>query len=114
MYKYKIEMRIATGNNGSKFPNLEFEYPKKYLPGGDTKLKEEIIIAAAQHLGEDPNAIDWKHSNTTIDFRGEVKENKQSDSNNSEKPKRSFWTPVWAIPFKIIWFLIRRILFFWI
>jgi hypothetical protein len=39
---------------------------------------------------------------------------KQSDSNDSEKPKKSFWTPAWAIPFKIIWFLIRRILFFWI
>jgi hypothetical protein len=111
MYKYKIEMRIVTGNNGSKFPVTEFEYSKKFLPGGDTKLREEIIVAAAKYLGEDSNAIDWNHSNTTIKFLGEVKEKKQSDSKDS---KKSFWTPAWAVPFKIIWFLIRRILFFWI
>jgi hypothetical protein len=106
-------MRIETGNNGSKFPTTEFQYEKQYFPG-DLKLKEEIISAAARQLGEDPSLIDWKHSNTTITYLGPVKENKKSESGEVSKPKKSFWSPAWAIPFKIIWFLIRRILFFWI
>ena len=113
MYKYMIEMHLKLPNGNSRSPRKEFIYEKKHSIG-DINSKKEILRAAAAAWGEDPSCIDWNHSNTTIDFRGELKEKKQSDSNDSEKPKKSFWTPAWAIPFKIIWFLIRRILFFWI
>lgn len=127
MHKYEIKFKYNTDSNGGCTSKTALiNLPKRYFAfsdayGSDGKGNNEILLKAVNELGLDPSNVDAIYDKTKLDggwynlkYIGKEDNTKNQKAVKEVKPKKSFWTPAWAIPFKIIWFLIRRILFFWI
>ena len=114
MYRYEVEITL-TENNSTKWKKAIVSYSKSrqsFVANDPDKIA--ICKKAAIEMGENPSLIDFNHSNTTCKYIGKEEAKEESKSKDTKKSEKSFWTPAWAIPFKMIWFLFRWGLFFWI
>lgn len=110
MHKYKVEFKYTEGGN-SKSIVEEFTYPKRVYALSDNSGQDgrDILGYVAELKGLNPAFIDHQAGGgwNKLKYLGEV--NEKGDK-NEKKSSKSFWTPVWAIPFKILWWLIKKIL----
>lgn len=89
MYRYRVEMKIDLPNGNYHFPETEVDFPKCiYGYSSDDVTARQIWRKAAMELGEDPNGIDFDHSNTTLRNIGEVIQEEPSPQKKKEPPKR--------------------------
>ena len=86
--------------DGKSFERYNKIKDHRFLPNNG-----EVPGDIAKPLQEKEPAKNSKPSN--ID---EAKKAEQSKDNDNQKKKTSFWRPVWQIPFKLIWRIIRSII----
>jgi hypothetical protein len=128
MYKYEVEFKYNLGTGphpGSTSKKVEITFPKRVYAftdayGDDGKGKNEILTKAVNDLGLDPNMVEAIADRNKLDggwyklrYLGEEGDSKTKKVEKS-KSEKSIFEPLWAFPFKLIWRLIKGILFFWV
>ncbi len=128
MYKYEVRFKYNTDKNGGcasktatiTFPKRVYAFTDVY--GNDGKGNNEILTKAVNELGLDPNMVEAISDRNKLDggwykltYLGEEgdSDNKKSKKEEKSKSNKSIFEPLWAFPFKLIWRLIKGILFFW-
>ena len=89
--------------DGQSFESYNKIKAHQFLPNNG-----EVPRDIAKPLQEKEPAKNSKPSN--ID---EAKKAEQSKDNDNQKKKTSFWRPVWQIPFKLIYQIIRKLFRLW-
>jgi hypothetical protein len=105
MAKYKFQYREHIKDDMYKTESAEVELTdseKNSINSDDEKYSKTSSLLSSK-LGKNVQALyfpsEIKDSNRKV--KKEVKSN---------TPKKSFWRPIWAIPFKLIWRLVKMIL----
>lgn len=110
MHKYKVEFKYSEGGTHRSVVE-EFTYPKRIYALSDNSGKDgrEILSYVAELKGLNPAFIDHEAGGSwnKLKYIGPADE---KEDKKDKKSSKSFWTPVWAIPFKIIWWIIKKLL----
>ena len=128
MYKYEVRFKYNTDANGNGVAKtVQITLPKRFNAltdayGSDQKGQNEILIKAVNELRLDPNMVEAMWDRTKIyggmyelKYLGEegAATNNKSKKEEKSKSAKSIFVPLWAFPFKLIWRIIKGILFFW-
>lgn len=115
MYKHTISYRhyLDLSQNSSISPVKKLEVitdEKIYMDGpGVWKTKARNFISSK--TGINPSQV-LDDSHFTIYIDGSVKNSDDKSKKNNSKKESSIFVPLWALPFKILWRLIKFIFSF--
>ena len=116
MYKHIISYRhyLDLSQNSSISPVKKLEIitdEKIYMDGpGVWKTKARNFISS--NTGINPSQV-LDDSCFTIYIKGSVSDSENKSKKNISKKEKSIFVPLWALPFKLLWRLIKLIFFFW-
>ena len=122
MYKYEVQFKYNTDTNGGcTSKTVQITFPKRVYAftdvyGKDGKGRNEILIKAVDELGLDQNMVEAIDDRNRLDgswyklkYLGEVENSDNENSKKATNSKKSFFSPLWAFPFKLIWLIIKLI-----
>ena len=108
-YRYKVERKSngsMTQQNIQEFVDVELSVIESKLIKADDRKYTKNSALVSSKLG---------YPVIVLQFPELIKENIKQDkegqtTDTSRKSNKSFWKPIWAIPFKLIWRLIKLVL----
>jgi hypothetical protein len=126
MHKYEVQFKFNTDSNGGcTSKTAQISLNKRYFAftdayGNDGKGNNEILLKAVEELGLNPNMVDAISDKSKLDggwykltYLGQ-EGNEKKNKKEKTKPTKSIFNPLWAFPFKLIWRIIKGVLFFWL
>jgi hypothetical protein len=103
IYIFSVTKHIRDDMYKTESIDLELSDEEYRNINNDDEKYSKTSALASRKLGEkvQANAFPTKINTTNTKERGNKKSIKKSSN------KKSFWKPIWAIPFKFIWWLIK-------
>jgi hypothetical protein len=115
MYKHVISYRfyldLKPGSSISPVKKLEIIVDEKIYSDGPGVWKTKCKNFISSQTGINPEQV-LEDSNFGIKYIGTVSDSEDQSNKKTSKKGKSIFVPLWALPFKLIWRLIKLLFFF--
>ncbi len=103
IYSFSITKHIRDDMYNTEFIDLELSDEEYRSINNDDEKYSKTSALASRKLGDKVQANGFPSKLNTI----RAKESGSKRGVKKSSTKKSFWKPLWAIPFKFIWWLIK-------
>ena len=103
-YKFQIRKELSNGSFKTESIQLDLSDDQYNSIKSDNETYDKGSALVSSLLGEKVHTLGFP-TQVNITSKSNVKEN----IDNQKAPKSSLWKPLWALPFKLIWRILKFI-----